>query len=635
MTGRHLPELDKVVAYGGLAFSSVLTVWSAINASHFTYFIGGLLVFAACSIYLFIRRTLSRARARYTRALSTSMFYAESSRRFYLFSNLLFFALFLSSILFCLLRPEEYSRPLGYFVTAGLMASVLAVEILFLPAGKLQERFALLKIILLSVNIELSQVFVFPSIVGIDPWSHQSFTLDILKIGVIPGGFPYSGIPLMHILVGSFSLITGLDYKISAFLSISFVQAVSASTLVYLIGSRVFNSRIGLLGALLLGIANYELSMGYWAIPNTMATVFALATVFLLFRTTPEKSSTDLRVTCLILLFSGALIMTHTVTSVFMLLLLVVFCVGFEVRNRVHQEGKNPVPPSLPIFFAAGMLAWWAYVSGHLNLLATYLEEGFRLSLRLGYVPSQVSQYSNGVPILEQLFNFAGIYLFFTISFIGCLYMFSKYGTSRAFVIAASGVITAAMAFFAPIAGVWIITQRWFYFSQILLSLPLAFGLMMLCWKIKSRLVKSMLLASMVFLLTFLMILSPIANLDNANFSPNTQIRFAFTTSEQQALKTVASMGWKKIAVDSYYLLLDYPLYPTESIGERIYNGSLTIYSGEPILIREEIVNRPFQSIDGSTVYKLDYDPRETLTTQVFSKIYDSNSVSGFIRFSH
>jgi hypothetical protein len=131
------------------------------------------------------------------------------------------------------------------------------------------------------------------------------------------------------------------------------------------------------------------------------------------------------------------------------------------------------------------------------------------------------------------------------------------------------------------------------------------------------------------------MILSPVANLDNPTFSPNTQIRHAFTTSEQQALETVASMGCKKIAVDDYYCLLDYPLYPTESIGERIYNGSFTMYNGEPILIREEIVNHPFQSIDGSTAYKLDYDPRETLTTQVFSRIYDSNSVSGFIRFSH
>jgi hypothetical protein len=520
-------------------------------------------------------------------------------------------------------------------MTVGLMASVLAVEILFLPAGKLQERFALLKIVLLSVNIELSQVFVFPFIVGIDPWVHQSFTLDILKSGVIPRGFAYSELPFIHLLVGSFSLITGLDYKISAFLSISFVQAVSASALVYLIGSRVFNSKIGLLGALLLGTANYELSMGYWAIPNTMATVFALAIVFLLLRTTPEKPTANLRVTSLTMLFMGALVLTHTVTSVFMLLLLVVFCIGFEFHNRVYHEGKNPVPPSVPILFSAGMLAWWTYVSGHLNQLATYLKEGFSLFYHIGYIPTQVIEYSTKVPILEQMFNSGGIYLFFTISLIGCLYMFSRYGTSRAFIIAASGVITTAMAFFAPIAGVWIITQRWFYFSQILLSLALAFGLLMLCWKMKSRLVKSILLASLVFLLTFLMILSPVANLDNPTFSPNTQIRHAFTTSEQQALETVASMGCKKIAVDDYYCLLDYPLYPTESIGERIYNGSFTMYNGEPILIREEIVNHPFQSIDGSTAYKLDYDPRETLTTQVFSRIYDSNSVSGFIRFSH
>jgi hypothetical protein len=511
------------------------------------------------------------------------------------------------------------------------MAAVLAVEILFLPRGKTQELFALMKIVMLTVLIEFSVVFMFPAIVGVDPWWHQMFTLSILKTGAIPGGEPYSQLPFMHLLIGSFSLITGLDYKISAFISVSFTQALYAITFTFLIGSRLFNRKVGLLGALLLGIANYELSMGISPVPNTMATIFALSVVYLLLKTTADKPLTSVRATFLMMFFMGALILTHTVTSAFVLLLLVVFCIGFEFYNRTYNKGRNTVPVITTVLFSAGVFSWWTYASGHIKYLATLIESGFSLARIVGTVPSQVIEYSTRIPLLEQLFKNGGMYLFCTISLIGCLYTFSKYGSSRAFVVTACGVVTLTLAFFAPIAGSAIISERWFYFSQILLSLPLAIGLLMFCWKMKNRLAKSLLLASLTFLLTFTMILSPTANIDNPTFSPNTQIRFAFTRSELQALETVASISSKKTAVDLYYSVLGYSFYPTQNIGESIYRGSYGIYGGEPILIREEVVNRPFEPVGGWGAYKLDYDPRETLTVQGFDRIYDCCSVSGFI----
>ena len=48
------------------------------------------------------------------------------------------------------------------------------------------------------------------------------------------------------------------------------------------------------------------------------------------------------------------------------------------------------------------------------------------------------------------------------------------------------------------------------------------------------------------------------------------------------------------------------------------------------VLIRQEIVTNPFRARPG--VFRLNYDPREALTQQGFSKIYDSGSVSGFIK---
>jgi len=46
------------------------------------------------------------------------------------------------------------------------------------------------------------------------------------------------------------------------------------------------------------------------------------------------------------------------------------------------------------------------------------------------------------------------------------------------------------------------------------------------------------------------------------------------------------------------------------------------------VLIREEIVHNPLLL---SYVYKLDYDPREVLTAQTFSRVYDCGSVIGFV----
>ena len=118
------------------------------------------------------------------------------------------------------------------------------------------------------------------------------------------------------------------------------------------------------------------------------------------------------------------------------------------------------------------------------------------------------------------------------------------------------------------------------------------------------------------------------SNLDNPTFMPNTQIRYAFTESELQSMHTVSNIWSKKIGVDFYYSNLGFSSYATENIGMQIYNRNYSECQSKFILIREDIVNHPFMFIYLS--YKLDYDPRETLTAQGFSKVYDSGSVSGY-----
>jgi hypothetical protein len=133
------------------------------------------------------------------------------------------------------------------------------------------------------------------------------------------------------------------------------------------------------------------------------------------------------------------------------------------------------------------------------------------------------------------------------------------------------------------------------------------------------------------------MIMSPVANLDNPTFSPNTQVRFAFTESELQAAERASNMWSGKIGVDGYYSLCWLSSYSAEEIDRQIYNRNYTDGQDMFILIRKEIVNHPFMIVyeEAYGLYKLDYDPRDVLTTQTFSKVYDCGSVSGFVYPNH
>jgi len=583
----------------------------------------GCLSFLAFAAYLVIRKFISSSTL-------SSLALTEGSSRLYLTLNVIFFLLFAYSIICLQLRPNLYTRPLGFFVAVALMAGVEAVDILFLPSRGWCSHLALFKIVLIGLNLEFSQLLIYPSVVGIDPWTHQMFTLNILNIGHIPEGYGYSALPFMHLLTGSTSLITGLNYKMATMLSVSLSQVLCNVLVTFLLGNFLFNKKIGLLGGLLLGVANWHVNMGYWTIPNAMAAVFIPIIIYLLFKVRQEKPHIGV---FLAAVFMGALILTHTVTAACLAILLFVFWAGFRVYNSMYREWKASVPVSIPVLFTVGMFSWWTFASGSIRVLAELIKWGFSLdyflSMRARAMPEYVVRYASNVPFSEQLFNNLGMFLFFAVSLVGCLYMvYKRFGSSYRFVMALGGAIILVVSSFAQIAGVGIIVERWWYFSQILLPLPLAVAFFLLCGIVRNKVGKTLLLATLTFSLSFLMIMSPTANLDNPTFSPNTQVRFALTESELQAVERVSNMWNKTIGVDGYYSELRTSSYLVKEINREIAYVNYTDCQDMFVLIRKEIVNRPFLL---SYVYKLDYDPREVLSSQIFSRVYDCDSVSGFV----
>jgi hypothetical protein len=212
------------------------------------------------------------------------------------------------------------------------------------------------------------------------------------------------------------------------------------------------------------------------------------------------------------------------------------------------------------------------------------------------------------------------------------------YGNILTFKIALVGLTPLIIGFFSLIFGYFILPERWWYFSQILLTIPIAVAFLLFCNIFKKKSLKPVFPFFLTIFISFIMILSPNANFDNHIFSPNTGVRSALTEAEITAAAFFIEKSTDSISSD-----YDYFVNPSSSIlinyyglsYDRIRSLDISLLKDEffendkIIVIREEIVKRPFR-LSGQ-VYKLNYDPIKSLDIKGFSKIYDSTKVKGFL----
>lgn len=580
----------------------------------------GIFCFIVFIGYLIIRRFLHPSLIPFLEEL-------KCSNRFYITLNIFFFLFFSYSIISLYLRPDPYIRPIGYFISTTLMAVIVADEILFLSPQKSHIYFTLCKIIIIGLSLQYSQILIFPNLVGLDPWIHQWFTLKILDTGYIPEGFSYSKLPMMQLMIGMISLVTDLGYKMATMLSLSSIQIVCDTLFIFLLGKFLISNKIGLMAALLLEVANIHIQFGYLAIPNTMAAILILPIIFILLKLRSDKLFIG---TSVVMLLMGTLILTHTMTSMFLAILLFVLWLSSLVYTRLFPlETGRSVTWTICILFSIGMFAYWSYISGHILTLANFIKLGF-----INPLPDWGYQSLSHLPLWEQMFKYIGLFLFFSISFIGCLYMISKqFRNSNRFISTIGWIVILCLAFFPLIIGKDIITGRWFYFSQILMAIPLSLSLLLINGIFKNQLIKGLLMSISIFFLSFLLIMSPAANIDNRFFFPNSGVRYAFTESELQAMETISEI-WNGTVGGDWYIHLPYEIQLNlkfAKIDDSLYSGNFSEMQGLLIIIREEILNHTFYS-PGRGIIKLNYNPYLSLEKQNFSLIYNCGSSRGYLQ---
>lgn len=618
-----LRDPDKTLAVAGIILSLILIAYLGREFGRVIYMLTAVLALVSCLLWLAIRRS------------HTFEFHLPEPRTPTVFFATCFFGLYTLSVLSVYLRPELYERPLLYFILIALMAGTIACEIF--SSGRRHTGLILIQIMLLGVNIAWSQLLIFPSLLGVDPWYHSAFTGRIVNEGFIPGGYAYSKLPLFHLMIAATSLIADLPYKFAAMASISLGQIICNAIFVFLIANYLFkNHRIGFLAALLVIISNHHINMSYWSIPNSFAAVFIPIAFYLLI---PRfRKDSRLISTTLLTMVLAPIILTHTIAAMCMAILLFVAWGAFAIYRFSDPKIEICVPLSVPAIFTVAMLTWWTFASDSIGTLIELLNSGFSIDFFVEN-PENLRSYAAVTPLGEQMFENLGMFLFFAVSFIGIFYMVSRKGSNSTFAMAWIGMSPLMIGFISIIFGCTIIEHRWWYFAQILLSIPLAVAVCLMgTWKFKKIIYTYGFVFSFIAILSILLIMSTPANIDNHIFSPTIGSTFAYTQTEMIASEFFAVNAINTLSSDFHYCT-----NPSSSIYIHLY----AIDPERLLTLDDSLVSGKFDH-DGSIKILRSKWHRETLkrglfalqirpdldvcvSNSNFSRIYHNPAMTGYI----
>jgi len=600
-----------VISYG------VIAVMSGSSANNTYYFIFGALTLASCLIWLRVRKIGA------LQNLDT-----PASYELFLLGNVLFFLFLGCTILSFQLRADVYVRPLTYFIFAALMASALALEVLTSDTKGKSAWLVLTQIIILGCTLQFSELLLFPSVVGNDPWGDQQFGSQLIASGHIPQvSFQYATLPSFFLTVASTSVLSGLDYKWSVMLSVELALIITCTLFTFLLGKSLISAKAGLLGGLLLVTANQFINLGFWTVPTTFGGILLLMAVYLVLKRRDHNRPVYLAILVVVM---AALITAHTISATALAVALVSGLIALLLWHGLRRPDvgdSNVLSVRVAEIFIVGMFAWWVLVSGSfaavIALIQTQNVEVF----------TQITAINlPGMPLWLQGLSAAGICAFVALASIGCFYVISqKFGNRSAFVLVYMGVIPILIGF-SRAFGAFLVTERWVFFAQMLYAVPLAVTALILVALLRGTAAKALFLTSAVALLTLAMILSPTANIDNHLFGSPTWQQPTLMASELTAVQTITQKSTGEIFSDLSYMSYTNNYYNYSSSAPQ----SAQMQASPPLLLIRGVNNglsfsvASFQS-PGTIPYQTTFTPPNGADASLGSRVYDSGSVTGYV----
>jgi hypothetical protein len=529
------------------------------------------------------------------------------------------------------LRELPYARPIQFFLLVPLLVGLTVIAALG-ACRPAHHVLCLVQTALIGVLLCVSQVLLFPDVVGIDPWFHKALTTTIAQTGFLPldtNFAAYLHFPILHLTVAAMSMMTGLPYHLSAFLSGAVPIILIDCIFVYLVARELLPGRqaVALLAPLLVVVNPSHINMTLVMIPNGFAVIFLFPALYLLYRSSGRLSRPTV---ALLVLLLGTLILTHTVSALFMAIILFVLWAAF----RAHARFIEPAPcfPLLvPLVFTVALLAWWTFDSNSIAAFLDLISKRFTIDY---FKPDELASIPRPATVLswDVFVNHVANYLFLFLPLLGMLCMLSRRGTRLTFTHALLGLIPLAIVSLSYVMPVTTLEDRWLYFAAVMNGAAMAVTLFLLQAGFarasggRNRLSLAILLVLLCAIST-VAIINPIASVD---FSPTgtNDGTAPLIRSEIAALSASRDVWARPQSLDHYYYNTQEWTDPAaQDFTLSLYEKNFTSENRDLVMVRERIQSPEYiYSYTRIPAYDLD----ETLLSSGFSQVYDGGTVRGY-----
>jgi len=611
--------LDKRIAIAGAVAFACVGIALLVRISQPLYGASSLLACFACVGYLLLRRR------------ATLQVDASDETILYDFGWL---AAWGTAIAVYALRPEPYERPLAFFVFVALSCGFIAAKVIRCQLSGKDIVVTLAQTIAISLSLVWTVTLMYPSLVGLDPWTHRGIVLGGIDAG------SWLVYPMWHRAWYSFIAIvmesTGLEYRLAT-MSVSFAQVAAGASLLFLIGRRIARTRVGLLAALVVAFSSWHIFFGYWTIPNGLGLTLLLLAVYLAVRHNDDRSKWSF---CAFMATLALLLFTHPLAMVWLMVLLCIWLALTLVRDR-RLPKLRVVLPLAGIAVTVGTLWKIGFLRQLYDIVIVYRLNPARIGTTplpgiAPPVPSALPTRAFFIdtiaqPSWEFAFNSSGMVLGFVVAIAGCLWLLHKhYRSTTSLFVALSLSFFLVIGIVPALLGMSVIEHRWWYAAQAFGAIPAAVAIIAL-----HRTWKGVAVAVVVAALSFLMMVGLPCNMDNYTFSQNQLARYALTQGELDAAEWALNKYSGNISVDNYYAFAN-RLQPEQDrrlvgINKEILSNDYESLSCNVILIRDAIAYEPFALGDGK-VYKLLYDPNTALVESGYELVYSADGVNGYAR---
>lgn len=547
--------------------------------------------------------------------------------------SILYALLYLISIY--LLFHHLYNRPLIYFFVIAFTCTLVMVQIQIYSKHKSATMLILFEILLISLNLRWGILYEFPNIIGVDPVFHLNIAMDIVNFGNIPIGFQYSAHPMMHILIATTNLLANVSPKNSLVFSSGFVVAVLLPMFTYTICKRVFTVQIALISALLIAISNYLIWYGYMLFATSMGFVYFIILLFFILSAKSVCQKT------LSILFFIIIVLVHPLTNVvslFSIILLLLLQIYYSsLSHDAHTRKIRIMSINMVILFFSFTLAYWMHSIplSNTSFFNFIIETLVKKLTTAELTPTILSTPLERVNVLNEVINMLGAVLVLCLGIIGVLHtirirsnnLISIYVVSIGFFI----FFTAAVSQIGGFEN--ILPQRWFAFAYLLFAIPASVGFQLMYNINISKKFTLYIQSITIFMITFLMITSSIANMDTPIYSKDISLRIGYFESELAASDFFGMHSNTTFVTDMRYE----PMRAFDNRGIK-FLGVVSFDELSPsnlVVVREYVRNNridiPFRNPNGAAPAMLNQDFLQSLESEGVNTIYTNKIVSMYL----